>query len=128
MDQAPGVMGRQPLALLGFVPIVPYLIAFYLSFRLLHLRSAQFHRWLIGWSAFAIFIILFAIARTRVVLSELSASVPIDWTRLALVSLGSCCLLIFVLALRWTFPNGNQTLWDDMCTDARRLWRLICRL
>ena len=84
-----------------------------------HVRSGGFLIWVIGWASFGVFTILFAIARVRVALQEFSGRVPFDWTRFALVSAGSCCLLTFICTLRWSFPAYGHTLWDDIRADAR---------
>jgi hypothetical protein len=121
-------MIQEPLALLGLLPLVPYLICLYISYRMPHVRSGGFWRWIVGWASFGLFTILFAITRVRTVLSELSGYVPFDSYRFGLVFAGSCCLLIFVLVLRWSFPNSDRTLLDDLRADAARLWSGIHRV
>jgi hypothetical protein len=121
-------MMRHPIAYLGFLPLIPYIICLYVAYRMPHVKSGGFWLWIVGWVAFGLFTLLYAIARTRVVLHEAQALEPMDWTRFGLVLTASCCLLIFVLSQRWSFPNVGQTLRDDIRADAHRLWRLIYKL
>jgi hypothetical protein len=93
----------------------------YLSYRMRHVRSGGFWRWSVGWASFGYFTIVFAMTRIRIVLAELSGEIPFDGKRFGLVFSGSCGLLIFILSLRWSFPNGDRTLWDDLRADATRL-------
>lgn len=121
-------MTKHPIAYLGFLPLIPYLIALYVAYRMPHVKSGGFLVWIVGWVSFGLFTLLYGVARIRVVLHEAQQLEPMDWTRFGLVCAASCCLLTFVLALRWSFPSGGMTLWDDIRADAHRLWRLISHL
>ena len=119
-------MTKHPIAYLGLLPVLPYIVAFYVALRMPHIVHGGFRLWVVGWVAFGVVAVFFAIARVRVVLSEVSGEHPFDWTRLLLVCIASCCLLIFVVCQRLTWPS-HRTLWQDMSDDVRWLLSLVRR-
>ena len=115
---------KNPQAWLGLLPLGCYAIIMYTSYRLPHIRSGGFIIWVVGWSALGLYVIMTSAVRVSVVMSTVYGGDTFRLWRLLVRLAGDVALMIFVLCVRQIFPS-DQSLWDDVKADARRLARWL---
>ena len=112
------------LALLGLLPLIPYAVMLYVAFRMPHVRSGGFALWILGWVALALYVLFTSTVRISIVINTLAGTDTFRLWRFLTRFAGDLALMVFVLTQRLIFPS-DQTLWDDIRADSRRLYHIV---
>lgn len=117
-------MMRQPVAYLGLLPLIPYLVCLYVAYRMPHVHSGGFVLWIAGWTALAFYIVSTSTVRISVVINTIEGTDTFRFWRFLIRFGGDIALMLFVLTQRLIFPS-DHSLWDDIRSDTRRVWRFV---